>query len=248
MNRIAEVQKAVRALADPKRAAGLQGFFKTGPGEYGEGDVFVGLTVPQIRSLIRRFHPADDAVVSGLLRSPIHEERLLALLLLVERYPKDRDRVFRLYVKHFNRINNWDLVDASAEHIVGAQQVGRAQLLRWARSTHLWTRRIAIVSTFHSIRAGRFGDTLAVAAALLADEEDLMHKATGWMLREVGKRDVAALETFLRRHHRRMPRTMLRYAIERFPEPKRKAWLRGDADQAGGEDRSRTCMPRKAPR
>jgi len=231
MTRIAEIRNAVRALADPKRAAVLQGFFKTGPGQYGEGDVFVGLTVPQTRSLIRRFHPADDRAIAGLLRSRIHEERLLALLLLVERYRKgsdaDRGRVFALYVKNFDRINNWDLVDASAEHVIGPHEVGRAQLLRWARSKHLWTRRIAIVSTFHAIRRGRFADTLAVAAALLADEEDLLHKATGWMLREVGKRDVAALETFLRRHHRKMPRTMLRYAIERFPEPRRKAWLRG---------------------
>ena len=233
MTTLPEIQMAVRSLGDPKRAAGMQGFFKTGPGEYGEGDVFVGLTVTQTRSLIRRFHPADDAAISGLLRSPIHEERLLALLLLVERYRKgsdaDRGRVYALYVKHFKRINNWDLVDASAEHVVGPHGVGRAQLLRWARSPHLWTRRIAIVSTFHSIRRDRFGDTLAVAAALLADEHDLLHKATGWMLREVGKRDVAALENFLRRHHRKMPRTMLRYAIERFPEARRKAWLAGTA-------------------
>ena len=231
MTRLSEIRKAVRSLGDPARAAVLQGFFKTGPGEYGEGDFFVGLTVPQTRSLIRRFHPADDAAITGLLRSPIHEERLLALLLLVERYRKgsdaDRDRVFALYVKNFGYINNWDLVDASAEHVVGPHGVGRAQLLRWARSKHLWTRRIAIVSTFHAIRRGRFGDTLAVATALLADEEDLLHKATGWMLREVGKRDVATLVKFLRRHHRKMPRTMLRYAIERFPEPQRKAWLKG---------------------
>jgi 3-methyladenine DNA glycosylase AlkD len=231
MSDLREIRKAVRDLADPKRAAVLRGFFKTGPGQYGEGDRFVGLTVPQVRSLLHRFHPADDAVLRDLLRSPIHEERLLALLLLVERYQKgstaERNRVFALYVKNFKRINNWDLVDASAEHIVGPHAVGRAQLLRWARSPHLWTRRIAIVSTFHSIRAGRFGDTLAVAGVLLSDEEDLLHKATGWMLREVGKRDAAALASFLRRHHRRMPRTMLRYAIERFPESRRKAWLAG---------------------
>jgi 3-methyladenine DNA glycosylase AlkD len=233
MSDLREIRKAVRALADPKRACLLQGFFKTGPGEYGEGDRFLGLTVPQVRSMLRRFHPAGDAVLRDLLRSPVHEERLLALLLLVERYRKgsttERNRVFGLYVRNFKRINNWDLVDASAEHIVGPQAVGRAQLLRWARSPNLWTRRIAIVSTFHSIRAGRFGDTLAVAGALLADPEDLLHKATGWMLREVGKRNAAALTSFLRRYHRRMPRTMLRYAIERLPESRRKAWLRGTA-------------------
>jgi 3-methyladenine DNA glycosylase AlkD len=231
MSDLREIRMAVRDLADPKRAVVLQGFFKTGPGEYGEGDRFLGLTVPQVRSLLRRFYPADAAVIQELLRSPIHEERLLALLLLVERYRKgstvERNRVFALYVKSFKRINNWDLVDASAEHIVGPHAVGRAQLRRWARSPHLWTRRIAIVSTFHSIRAHRFGDTLAVAALLLADPEDLLHKAAGWMLREVGKRDDAALVSFLSRHYRRMPRTMLRYAIERFPESRRRAWLAG---------------------
>ena len=229
MPTLAELRKAVRDLADPKRAVVLQGFFKTGRGEYGEGDRFAGLTVPQVRDLARRFHPTDFATISALLRSPVHEDRLLALLLLVERYrrgaPADRDRAFDLYVRSFRWINNWDLVDVSAWRIVGSHDDVRRQLLRWARSSHLWTRRIAILSTFARLRAGRFGDTLAVAAVLLADKEDLLHKATGWMLREVGKRDLAALETFLRRHHRRMPRTMLRYAIERLPKARRKAWL-----------------------
>lgn len=228
---VAAIRRAIRKLADPKRATSLRGFFKTGPGEYGEGDRFVGLTVPQVRSLVRRFRPADDAEVGALLRSPIHEERLLALLFLVDRYRRgddtERDRAHRLYLKSFDRINNWDLVDASAEHLVGAHGVGRAQLLRWAGSRHLWTRRIAILSTFHAIRRGRFGETLLLAERLLDDEHDLIHKAVGWMLREVGKRDLAALDGFLRRHHRRMPRTMLRYAIEGHPEPRRKAWLAG---------------------
>ena len=232
MKKVAEIKKALRDLADPKRAVVLQGFFKTGPGQYGEGDRFVGVTVPQVRSLVRRFHPAAFPTIRALLRSPVHEDRLLALLLLVERYqrgtPAERDRVFDLYIRSFRWINNWDLVDLSAP-ILGSHDKVRKQLLRWARSSHLWTRRIAILSTFARLRAGRFGDTLAVAAALIGDKEDLLHKATGWMLREVGKRDRAALETFLRRHHRRMPRTMLRYAIERLPEPRRKAWLRGTA-------------------
>jgi 3-methyladenine DNA glycosylase AlkD len=227
---VAAIRTAMRGLADPAKASGFQRFFKTGPGEYGEGDRFIGLTVPQVRSLLKRFRPADDLAVSDLLRSAIHEERLLALLFLVDRAQHgDRDTAFRLYVKNFARINNWDLVDASAEHLVGAQRVGRTQLLRWAGSRHLWTRRIAIVSTFHDIRRGRFGDTLAIARALLGDDHDLIHKAVGWMLREVGKRELAALEGFLKRHHRIMPRTMLRYAIERFPEPRRKAWLAGTA-------------------
>jgi len=231
MTKISELQKAVRDLGRPARAKILQGFFKTGPGEYGEGDRFLGLTVPQVRHLVRRFHPADFPAIAALLRSPFHEERLLGLLLLVERYRKgsdaDRRTAYRLYCRNFSCINNWDLVDATAEHVVGPHAVGRAQLLSWAASPNLWIRRIAIVSTFHSIRRNRFDDTLAVARRLLRDEEDLIHKATGWMLREVGKRDVAALESFLRRYGRSMPRTMLRYAIERFPAAKRKAYLQG---------------------
>ena len=232
-SRVPEIRKALHALADPRRAKILQGFFKTGPGQYGEGDRFLGLTVPRIRELVRRFHPADFAELPPLLASPLHEERLLALFFLVRRYQEgsdaDRAKAFRLYVKSFGRINNWDLVDASAEHLVGPHAVGRAQLLRWATSRNLWIRRIAIVSTFHSIRRGRFEDTLAVARRLLGDPQDLLHKATGWMLREVGKRDPGVLEGFLRRHHRAMPRTMLRYAIERLPEARRRAWLAGTA-------------------
>jgi 3-methyladenine DNA glycosylase AlkD len=231
MTTVAEIRKALRASADPARAAVLQRFFKTGPGEYGEGDRFLGLTVPQVRALVRRYHPADFAAVPDLVRSAFHEERLLGLLLLVERYRRgsdaDRRTAYRLYLKSFPRINNWDLVDATAEHVVGPHGVGRAQLLAWAASKNLWVRRIAIISTFHDIRRNRFADTLAVAERLLRDEEDLLHKAVGWMLREVGKRDGAALRSFLRRHHRTMPRTTLRYAIERFPESERKAWLRG---------------------
>lgn len=230
MTRVADLQKAVRALGRPARAAILQRFFKTGPGEYGEGDRFLGLTVPQVRELVRRFHPVDFPEIAAILRSPWHEERLLGLLLLVARYENgadaDRAAAYRLYCRSFPRINNWDLVDASAEYIAGAHGVGRSQLVAWAASPNLWIRRIAIVSTFHSIRRRRFADTLAVARKLLRDPEDLIHKAVGWMLREVGKRDVATLEAFLRRHGRAMPRTMLRYAVERFPNARRKAFLR----------------------
>ena len=233
-----ELRAAVRSQAKPGRAAALETFFKTGPGEYGEGDRFLGLTVPQVRRLVRRFHPVDFDAIAALVASPYHEERLLALLLLVERYRKgtdaDRARAHRLYLKSLPHINNWDLVDATAEHVVGPHAVGRPRLLAWAASKNLWRRRIAIVSTFHSIRRNRFGDTLAVAARLLHDPEDLLHKATGWMLREVGKRDPALLERFLRRHHRVMPRTMLRYAIERFPEAKRKAYLKGAVTSPAG--------------
>jgi len=229
---VAGIRKALRKFARPAKAAILQRFFKTGPGEYGEGDRFLGLTVPQVRSLIRSFHPADDATVKALLGSVWHEERLLGLLLLVERHRRgteaDRARAYRLYVKSFSRVNNWDLVDVSAEHLVGPRNVGLKQLRAWAASPNLWVRRIAIVSTLHSIRRNRHGETLAVAKVLLRDPEDLIHKATGWMLREVGKRDEAALEGFLKRHAARMPRTMLRYAIERFPARTRRAYLSGE--------------------
>jgi 3-methyladenine DNA glycosylase AlkD len=231
LGRVEEIRAAVRALSNPARAAILQRFFKTGPGEYGEGDRFLGLTVPQVRGLVRRFHPADFEVIGRVVASPQHEERLLGLLLLVERYRKgsdpERAAAYRLYLRSLPHVNNWDLVDVTAEHVVGAHGVGRARLLAWAASTNLWRRRIAIISTFYDIRRNRFANALAVAARLLGDPEDLIHKAVGWMLREVGKRDIAALERFLRRHGRVMPRTMLRYAIERFPEAKRKAYLRG---------------------
>jgi 3-methyladenine DNA glycosylase AlkD len=230
---LARVRKAVRGLADPSKAAVLRRFFKTGPGEYGEGDRFLGLTVPKIRALVRTFREAPVPVIRGLIRSAIHEERLLGLLLLVERYQRgdaaERERAYRLYLRSFPRINNWDLVDATAEHVVGAHLASRSTipLRAWARSGDLWTRRIAIVSTFHLIRKNRFAETLAVARLLLRDPHDLIHKAVGWMLREVGKRDRAAEERFLKSHYRQMPRTMLRYAIERFPERTRLAYLKG---------------------
>jgi 3-methyladenine DNA glycosylase AlkD len=230
---LATVRSAVRRLADPARAKVLQGFFKTGPGEYADGDRFIGLTVPVIRGLVGEFKEAPAPVMRRLIASPIHEERLLGLLLLVNRYrrgdPKVRGRAYRLYVRSFPHINNWDLVDVTAEHVVGAHLFERdsSPLRAWARSKNLWVRRIAIVSTFHFIRRGRFRETLEVARILLRDPHDLIHKAVGWMLREVGKRDLAVLERFLKPHHRTMPRTMLRYAIERFPERKRLAYLEG---------------------
>jgi len=230
---LATVRRALRRQADPAKAAILRRFFKTGPGEYGAGDRFLGVTVPRIRALLREFRDAPLPVARSLLGSPIHEERLLGLLLLVERYRRGdaagRGRVYRLYVGSFPRINNWDLVDLSAEHVVGAHLMDRspAPLRAWARSRNLWVRRIAILSTFHFIRRGRYDETLRIARILLADPHDLIHKAVGWLLREVGKRDRSAEEGFLRKHYRAMPRTMLRYAIERFPERRRLAYLKG---------------------
>lgn len=231
----AEIQKRLQHLADPGQAAVLQRFFKTGPGQYGEGDRFLGIRVPHLRKLVQEFGQTPLAEVKKLLKSPIHEARLLALLILVRKFGKadgaGREAIYRLYLGHTRWINNWDLVDASAEHVVGAWLAGRSRkpLDKLARSKALWERRIALLATFHFIKRGEFGPTLQIAAMLLEDDQDLIHKAAGWMLREVGKRDRAALEAFLQEHYRVMPRTMLRYAIERLPEARRKAYLRGTA-------------------
>jgi 3-methyladenine DNA glycosylase AlkD len=230
--RLPEIRKRLRRLGNPKTARLLQGFFKTGPGEYGEGDVFLGIKVPVLREQVRECSDAGLPVVFQLLRSPIHEERLLALMILVHRYsmgtPIDRQTIYKLYLRNTRHINNWDLVDISAPNIVGAHLADKARstLLRLARSHSLWERRISIVATFQFIRQNDFMNTLEIAELLMKDREDLIHKATGWMLREVGKRNQEALERFLRMHCRTMPRTMLRYAIERFREKKRQAYLK----------------------
>lgn len=224
----------LQLLGSPGDAAFLQGYFRTGPGEYGEGDRFLGIRVPVLRKLVREYRglPLDDA--ARLLRSPWHEARLFALLLLADAYPRGtaeaREAIYRLYLDSTRYINNWDLVDTSAPHIVGAhlEAGGRGVLDGLARSDSLWERRIAILATQHFIRRGDFGTTLRIAEALVDDGHDLIHKAVGWMLREVGNRDRAAEEGFLRRHHRTMPRTMLRYAIEKFPPALRQSYLRGE--------------------
>ena len=223
----------LRQLGDPVRAGHLQRFFKTGKGEYAEGDKFLGLCVPAVRKLVREYGETSLDETLELLKNPIHEARLLALFLLVAKYskggPDERSAVYLAYLAHTAFVNNWDLVDCSAERIVGAHlwERDRGELSRLARSRSLWERRIAIIATSHFIRQLDFGDTLRIAALLLQDREDLIHKAVGWMLREVGKRDMAVEEAFLQKHYRVMPRTMLRYAIERFPESRRLAYLRG---------------------
>lgn len=231
---LAEIRLDLRTHASEEKAAILRRFFKTGPGEYGEGDCFIGVQVPATRKVAKRHASIPLRQVRSLLNSPVHEERLLALLILVQKYGKadstEQHALYEFYTAHTARINNWDLVDLSADKIVGAYLLSRKRtvLRRLARSNDLWERRIAIVATFHFIRHGQFEDTLAVAGLLLGDDHDLIHKAVGWMLREVGKRDQAAEERFLKCHYRIMPRTMLRYAIERFAEPKRQAYLRGE--------------------
>jgi 3-methyladenine DNA glycosylase AlkD len=226
-----EVRKEIRGLGDPKKAQILQRFFKTGPGEYGEGDRFLGIMVPKIRAVVKKFRNLDFGSLHTFLESPFHEERLFALLVLVLRFQRgsmeERKKIYDFYVRNLRAINNWDFVDLTAPTIVGTIwfEGGRVPIEKWVRSRNLWERRIAILSTFYFIRQNRFQETLRIAAKYLNDPEDLIHKATGWALREVGKRDQAVLERFLKRHLRRMPRTALRYAIERFPERKRKSYL-----------------------
>lgn len=228
-----QARQVLRGHANPRKAIVLQRFFKTGKGEYAEGDRFLGVTVPHVRAVARQFHELPLADVLRLLHSPMHEERLLALVILVRRFQRGdarlRQRIFRVYLQNRRHINNWDLVDTSAEHILGPILLNgqRRVLDQLAASQRLWDRRIAVMSTFHLIRRGRFESTLRLAARLLSDRHELIHKAVGWMLREIGKRDGPTLERFLRGHGRQMPRTMLRYAIEHFPAAKRRAYLAG---------------------
>ncbi|HEX6976352.1 MAG TPA: DNA alkylation repair protein [Vicinamibacterales bacterium] len=229
---LAEIRGNLHSLADERRAHVSRLFFKTGPGQYGEGDVFIGATVPQVRSVARAHRGTPLATVLHLLESRIHEDRLLALLMLVDTFQRGdtrtRREVHEAYLARTACINNWDLVDTSAAAIVGGYLDGRGMrlLTRLAKSSSLWERRIAIIATFHDIRQGRPEPTFRIADILMDDGHDLIHKAVGWMLREAGKRDVAALRAFLSTRHNRMPRAMLRYAIERFPEHERKKYLR----------------------
>jgi 3-methyladenine DNA glycosylase AlkD len=225
------IERRLRALRDPLIATHHLRFFKCGPGEYGEGDAFLGIMVPALRTLSKELTPAPVAEAFEVLRSKWHEARLLALMILVRKYERGdeamREEIYRRYLANTDRINNWDLVDCSAPAVVGAYLLGRdrAPLYKLARSTSLWERRIAIISTQYFIRQGDFDDTLRIAEILLDDRQDLIHKATGWMLREAGKRHQPVLERFLRKHARRMPRTMLRYAIERFPAELRARYM-----------------------
>ena len=223
------------ALADPDGAKRALRFFKTGRGQYGEGDRFLGLGAAKMRAAARLFRTMPLPDIETVLHSEWHEERIVALLILVLQYPKadakTKKSLYDFYLGNTRWINNWDLVDCSAPHVVGAHLFERSRkpLEKLARSKSLWERRIAMIATQHFIRRDDFTDTLRIAKRLLDDEEDLIHKAAGWMLREVGDRDRALLEAFLREHYASMPRTMLRYAIEKFPEKQRKAYLAGTA-------------------
>ncbi|MBI4852105.1 MAG: DNA alkylation repair protein [Acidobacteria bacterium] len=230
---IIEIENRLQSLANPEIAKHSQRYFKTKPGQYAEGDIFLGIRAPQLRLLAKEYKSLKINRVEELLKSKFHEQRTLALLILVLIFPRaneiDQQQIYDLYLSNTKFINNWDLVDCSAEHIVGRFLFNkdRSILYQLVKSNDLWERRISIISTFHFIRNKDFIDTLKISELLLKDTHDLIHKAVGWMLREVGKRDLKTEEAFLALHYKTMPRTMLRYAIEKFPEEIRQKYLKG---------------------
>lgn len=228
----ARIRKALKQASDPAKAAFFPNFFKTGKGQYGEGDVFIGITVPQQRAIAKRFGDAPLETIEAMLADPVHEMRLTALLILNLQFAKasqeERRTIVDFYLRHLDGVNNWDLVDGSAPYILGAYLVTKkdhAVLYRLARTDHLWRQRIAIVATQALIKAGQFEDTIRIAEILLSHKHDLIHKAVGWMLREMGKKDEKALRAFLDKHAPKMPRTMLRYALERLPVAVRRKYM-----------------------
>ncbi len=232
------VIKELKHYGAPEKARANARFFKTGKGQYGHGDVFLGVTVPKQKVIAKKFCDLPRHEIDALLQNSFHEARLAALLILVDQYKRvtgmERQRIVRFYLRRTKCVNNLDLVDSSAPQILGdwLLERDRALLDRLARSSCLWERRIAIVATQAFIRMGECADTFRLAKKLMRDEHDLIHKAVGWMLREVGKKDHVALETFLSKHASRMPRTMLRYAMEKFSKRKRAAFLVMRADRS----------------
>lgn len=239
---LTELRDDLRNKADAKQAVILQRFFKTGKGEYGEGDQFYGIKVPVLRKIASGYKNLLLSEIQELLNSPIHEERLVSLFILVNHYEKGDDKtretIFRFYIKNTKNINNWDLVDLSAPKIIGAHLLNKDKeiLFEFARSSDIWKKRIAIISTYTFIRNLQFDTTFQISEILLNDKHDLIHKGAGWMLRELGNKDMRAEEKFLKKYYKRMPRTMLRYAIEKFPEKKRQDYLKGNI--AGPQTRS----------
>ena len=229
------LKKELSDLADFEKANLLQGFFKTGEGQYGEGDIFLGIIVPNTRKVAKKYVGLELSEIKKILYSKIHEERLCALLILVEKFTKadesNKKLLYEFYIKNAKQVNNWDLVDLSAPKIVGAYLLSKDKkiLYRLASSKNLWEKRISIISTMTFIRNNQYKDTLKLAGILMKDKHDLIHKAVGWMLREVGKKSLKDEEVFLKKHYKKMPRTMLRYAIEIFPEEKRMKYLKGVA-------------------
>lgn len=235
MNQLQQLHRDIKKLADPEKGKFLQRFFKTKEGEYGFGDVFVGLTVPMSRNIANQYKDLLPEEIETLLASFVHEERLIALLILVDQFKKGSDykkkEIYNFYLKNLQYVNNWDLVDLSAYNIIGNYLLLTRDitfLVRLASSKNIWERRIAIISTFAFIKNRSIKETLKIAEILIHDKEDLIHKAVGWMLREGGKKVSMELEeVFLKKYYHTMPRTMLRYAIEKFPEEKRQAYLKG---------------------
>jgi len=231
---LSKLKKDLQSLANPEKAKVLQKFFKTGKGEYGEGDVFLGIVVPEQRRIAKKYLGLSFEELQELLNSKIHEERLIALIILTELYKKSKKdglkkrQIFEFYLNNTKNINNWDLVDLSAPKIIGEflQKEDTGILRQLANSENLWERRIAIISTAPFIRKRSFGETLVISDILINDGQDLIHKAVGWMLREVGKRNKNVLEVFLEQRYKNMPRTMLRYAIEKFPKDEREKWMK----------------------
>jgi len=230
-----QLKKELQKLANPKQAEILQRFFKTGKGQYGEGDIFLGIRVPVQRQVAKKYKDKINLKdIQKLLDSKIHEYRLVGLFILMDKYKKaeekERKNIFNFYLKNTKKINNWDLVDISSHKIIGNFLVDKPRdvLYKLAKSENLWEKRISIISTFAFINKNDFKDALKISKILLKDSHDLIHKAIGWMLREIGKKDQATEEQFLQKHYKNMPRTMLRYAIERFEEGKRQAYLKGE--------------------
>lgn len=235
MNLVEKLKKELRSHKNARQAKNLEWFFKTGKGEYGEGDKFLGIKNPIIRKTIKNYFAIELPDLASIVQSKFHEERLAALLILVRKYQKaktaqEQTAIHRYYRSNMQHVNNWDLVDLSAPIIIGQHLFERDRkiLYQWAKSKNLWRRRIAILATFYFIRNNDFIDTFKIAEFLLQDKHDLIHKAVGWMLREVGKRNFSAEEKFLQKHYKVMPRTMLRYAIEKFPERERQLYLKGE--------------------
>jgi 3-methyladenine DNA glycosylase AlkD len=230
-SRISELRKKIKAVASPDVANTMRWFFKSCKGEYGEGDTFVGLKVPMQRIIAKEFRDLNSNELKVLLNSKVHEERLISLFILVYKFEKgdekEKEKIFSFYLKNRKGVNNWDLVDLSAPKIVGNYLLDKDKslLFELALSNNLWERRISILSTQEFIRNNKFDTTLKIAKMLLNDKQDLIHKAVGWMLREIGNRDLSTEEKFLKLYYKDMPRTMLRYAIEKFPEVKRKKYL-----------------------
>jgi|TARA_Y100000310_G_scaffold341861_1_gene442562 3-methyladenine DNA glycosylase AlkD len=226
-----QIKNDLQKLGNPKLAKILSRFFKTGKGEYGYGDVFLGIKVGPQRKIVKKYSQATLKDLQKLLSSKIHEERLTSLFILIDKYKKadekNKKEVVDFYLKNTKNINNWDLIDLSAGKILGNYllEKDKSILYKLAKSNSVWERRIAIMSTFEFIRNNKFESTLKISEMLLEDKHDLVHKAVGWMLREIGKRNQAVEEKFLKKHYKKMPRTMLRYAIERFDESKRKYYL-----------------------